>query len=137
MQVIFKLKRFDLISYIKYRDRYVPKVSSLLLTTSLFVKFFSFPLCFLTAFLYFHGKVKQFRFLDEKSIEVTSQNQGRRKRGQEGPAMELGEGGGGASISFYPPPPRNLKRAPRKNCVENARNNITSLRSLRGARSRA
>ena len=35
----------------------------------------------------------------------------------------------GANITL-PPPPRNLERAPRKNCLENARKNITPLRSL-------
>ena len=40
------------------------------------------------------------------------------------PATELG----GGTCHFAPP--RNLERAPRKNCVENARKNITPLRSL-------
>ena len=44
-----------------------------------------------------------------------------------GPAGQLppshGAGGGGANISFCPP--RNIEGAPRKNCVEDARNSIT------------
>ena len=38
-------------------------------------------------------------------------------------------GAGGANISPCPPP-RNIERAPRKSCVENAMKNIIHLRSL-------
>ena len=40
------------------------------------------------------------------------------------PPRPRGGGGGGANISFCPTP-RSLEGAPRKNCVENARDSIT------------